>query len=152
MSPDGRRLAYADETGAWVADLPDGSPRRLVANVLTEDGGDRNRNLPFLWSPDGRYLVTDVRFIEGAGYDLWDVTSGARWATGAFNYAGPDTEFAFLQEPAGGLALTNPGGQGGSVLAIAQPAEDDRVARTDVPFRRRLAVRQEGCGAAASSS
>lgn len=57
-SPDGRRVAYAQGTDLWVADLASGTRERVVAGGLTEPnpitGG---RGSGPTWSPDGETLA-----------------------------------------------------------------------------------------------
>lgn len=77
MSPDGRRVAFSDRGGLWVADLPHGEAHKVMAD---NDGQQQDIAVtvyqPRLWSPDGRYLVSRVGYFEGNGNLLWDVDSG----------------------------------------------------------------------------
>lgn len=73
LSPDGRLLAFADNTGfkgSWrifVANLADGSVRQLAETWPVQLG----RRLA--WSPDGRYLAFTVSPADGDGStsDAW---------------------------------------------------------------------------------
>lgn len=74
LSPDGRRVAFSDSSGLWVADLPDGESRQLAENK--RQGTMVEVPQPRLWSPDGRRLVSRLGSFEGSGNLLWDVDSG----------------------------------------------------------------------------
>ena len=72
LSPDGRLLAFATETGlkgTWrifVADLSDGSVQQL-GETEPQPFGRR-----IAWSPDGRYLAFTVAAAQGNnGSDVW---------------------------------------------------------------------------------
>ncbi|MDP9269812.1 MAG: hypothetical protein M3P14_02335, partial [Chloroflexota bacterium] len=89
LSPDGRLLAFATETGAkgtwriFVANLADGSAQQL-AETWNVTFGRR-----IAWSPDGRYLAFTVASIEASGpSDVWlydRITGAARQITHAGN-------------------------------------------------------------------
>src|SRR5437762_864116 len=89
LSPDGRALAFATETGAkgsWrivVASLANGATKQLAETWPVAFG----RRIA--WSPDGRYLAFTVASVEANGTsDVWlyDRTSGsARQLTHAGN-------------------------------------------------------------------
>ncbi len=57
-SPDGSRIAFTALDRLYVADLPDGTPRRLTSDEVGE--------FQPVWSPDGRYV----------GYVTWDDIAG----------------------------------------------------------------------------
>ena len=72
LSPDGRLLAFATETGlkgTWrifVTDLSDGATQQLT-ETLPVTFGHR-----LAWSPDGRYLAFTVAPVDGNGSsDVW---------------------------------------------------------------------------------
>ncbi len=96
MSPDGRRLAFSDERGLWVADLPDGEARLLAENEEEQQGGVDGIQQPRLWSPDGRYLVSSAGYFEGSGKVLWDVDAGTPQDLKLFEYVGPGWDLAWL--------------------------------------------------------
>jgi WD40 repeat protein len=75
FSPTGRRIAYADG-GIWVYDLDTAQSRRLAADTLPQNEGDRQvviYDQP-RWSPDGEWLLVTVRFYEGADQALLSTT------------------------------------------------------------------------------
>ncbi len=61
-SPDGSRVAFTAAGRVWVADLPDGTPRRL-----TSDDGKRFEYSPS-WSPDGDRIAYTTVDENGTGH------------------------------------------------------------------------------------
>jgi len=88
-SPDGRRLAYADDAGLWVAALDGQTPDRLL---YSRDGPVHE----FEWSPDGSQIAAslsdatllvpvdgkDVRVVAMTGGTLTWAPDGTRVAVG----------------------------------------------------------------------
>ena len=82
FSPDGRRVAYADQTQTlWVARVDGGAPVRV-------DRGERSEIRQYAWSPDGRWLA----YARSTANDytnlfLWDsVSSTVTRLTGPFTH------------------------------------------------------------------
>jgi tricorn protease len=71
LSPDGKRIAVADQNGhLWVVDVQSGE-RREIADDPFEPGLDHR------WSPDGRYLAYSVSDANGLrGVWIWRAADG----------------------------------------------------------------------------
>ncbi len=69
VSPDGRRIAFTAIDRLYVADLPDGTPRRLT----TAETGEYHP----VWSPDGR-SVAYVTWDDGTGGHIMRVAVDGR--------------------------------------------------------------------------
>lgn len=72
LSPDGTRVAFLDGRGIWVSDFS-GSPPRLLAEHPNGFCGIWHS---LQWSPDGKYLLADLRCYEGAGLIQIEVETG----------------------------------------------------------------------------
>jgi len=76
LSPDGRRMAWAEDDGIWVADFPDGEPREIARP--RSGAGD------LTWSPDndriafvsdrGGHSFVGVAEVEDGGYRYLDAS------------------------------------------------------------------------------
>ena len=66
-SPDGKRMAFTALDRVWVMDLPDGTPRRLVAS--SADG-----EYAPAWSPDGRSIAF-VTWNNLTGGDIYRMSA-----------------------------------------------------------------------------
>ncbi len=69
QSPDGRRIAFSALAHLYVAELPDGEPRRPT-------DGDTPQFQP-AWSPDGRTLAY-VTWTAAEGGQIWTVRPGSK--------------------------------------------------------------------------
>jgi len=102
LSPDGRRMAYSDGDDLWVLDLPDGEPRKLSEHFAAFPYGTEGWHRPFRWSPDGRYLITEVSYFEGGSAALWDVEAGTvQVVEGTFEYGCCRSDLAWLPDSSG---------------------------------------------------
>ena len=54
VSPDGTHLAWVDGEAIWVAELPDGGPRRLHSLPFVDNGSS------LAWSPDGKWILAGI--------------------------------------------------------------------------------------------
>ncbi|MEO8085126.1 MAG: hypothetical protein ABI780_15010, partial [Ardenticatenales bacterium] len=96
-APIGNRLAYGDDDGLWVVDVPDGTPRQLTdatsdsggTSVGESDDGVAALQSPESWSPDGRWLMTNGPSgnSEGGVLRLWDMTMLQPAGTIGFRYS-----------------------------------------------------------------
>ncbi|MGB9722946.1 MAG: TolB family protein [Chloroflexia bacterium] len=61
VSPDGRELAFADERGVWLSQIPNGNPRMIAPQPSTQ-GVDEGNNLyiPLAWLPDGQRMLAEA--------------------------------------------------------------------------------------------
>ncbi|MDQ6827799.1 MAG: amidohydrolase family protein, partial [Gemmatimonadota bacterium] len=69
-SPDGKRIAFEAAGKIWIADLPNGRPRRLTANTFTP------LELSPAWSPDGNWIAFTSFDDEKLGH-LWKIRVGS---------------------------------------------------------------------------
>lgn len=83
QSPDGRKLAFSALAHLYIADLPDGEPRRVTA--------DDEPQFEPAWSPDGRTIA----------YVTWTAQKGGQiWSVRPFGKPVPLTRVgAFYSEP-----------------------------------------------------
>ncbi len=94
--PAGSRLAWGDDEGLWVVELPDGPPRQMTSaggyETATSEASDQYvaaLQRPDLWSADGRWLVTDgPAGVEGSVIRLWDMASLQEASGIGFCYVG----------------------------------------------------------------
>jgi hypothetical protein len=95
--PHGARLAWGDDTGLWLADLPDGPPLHLAEGQVIDWEAPADPaapepiplQWPERWSPDGRWLLTySVAGIEGGVLRLWDMDVQREVGAVGFCYVG----------------------------------------------------------------
>ena len=75
-SPDGSQVAFA---AFWKGNV--GSARRTALFVVNADGTGLRRISPYglgahngaTWSPDGRLIAFNLRFVDGPGSQVWVV-------------------------------------------------------------------------------
>jgi len=91
-SPDGKRIAYSDFFGVWVADADGANPRQLT-RIGDDPSRDINADLGPTWSPDG----TRIAYAEGLA--LWDAET-----TGVIGPGAEPEPYSLLVVPAGGGA------------------------------------------------
>ena len=85
LSPDGKRVAFSSLNKLWIADLPNGKPRRLT-------NSDVGEFMP-TWSPDGRHIA----------YVTWSAQGGQIYRVAADGNAQPEMlsrHAAYYSEPA----------------------------------------------------
>jgi Tol biopolymer transport system component len=74
FSPDSTLLALSDSEGLKILHLLESRTELFAKNNLVE-GGDYKRYIPVSWSPDSRYLWTDVGFYESESSIIADAVS-----------------------------------------------------------------------------
>ena len=124
LSPDESRLAFDVHQGGgnatvWVQDVNGGEPRQLTTENL------ENASVPYMWSPDGRFLAYTSQRTGTRDIYIADVTSGesrqltsdvrddyqARWS--------PDgTWIAFLSDRGGQTDLWVVPAAGGNAVRV----------------------------------
>ncbi|HLY36045.1 MAG TPA: zf-HC2 domain-containing protein [Candidatus Limnocylindria bacterium] len=132
LSPDGRLLAFATETGAkgtwriFVANLVDGSTQQL-AETLPVAFGRR-----IAWSPDGRYLAFTVAPPTSDGTsDVWlyDRATGSAWHQ--LTHAGNAYFASWAPSKAGNEQLWVSLGEANPVSQLAQFPADGGIPSSD---------------------
>jgi hypothetical protein len=76
-SPDGKELAYS-LNGVNVFNLETNRVRSLITNVITglDNVGQWRSYFPSFWSPDGRYIGTQIGYYEGTGLMILPAAGG----------------------------------------------------------------------------
>lgn len=78
-SPDGNYLAFGRNGINIYTFAEDASRLALPSNLETKEGVypyPQALYVPLSWSPDGRFLLMDIGFYEGAALGVFDLTSG----------------------------------------------------------------------------
>ncbi|HET9588007.1 MAG TPA: WD40 repeat domain-containing protein [Anaerolineales bacterium] len=125
FSPDGRYLAYADETGASITDLESGEVTALDAAPVTADMALTR----IIWSPDGDALVTAYTAASPGSGGPGVIVLWQRLGNGAFEAIHHATNVqADYTLPNLALAGFNPSGSRVALQSMREP----EAAQTDV--------------------
>jgi hypothetical protein len=129
LSAGGERMAWGDGAGLWTMDLPDG-PVALLTPWNRPFSGESDviegLHHPAGWSPDGRFLLVEIRYFEGGDYGLWDLQNdGFTRIPGSFGYVDGFSDISFL--PSGRLLHARSGGDfgGNASLSLLDPTDLD---------------------------
>lgn len=83
LAPDGRQVVFTDDRGIWLAQVPTGSPRRLMAQWLTNGDGSSwlgGGHVPLDWFPDSERLLEYVGSQAGGELAVLSTADGMEQA------------------------------------------------------------------------
>jgi len=131
ISPDGRRIAYAADTGGdekwqlWVMDADGANPRRL------SERDDRIHHLR-AWTPDGREILVLANIRDARYFDLWMYPANGEAPRMLYRHDG--TAFDATPLPDGSIVVTaNRGRNDRHDLVLVAPDGASRRLTPDEP-------------------